>query len=86
MKFRLIAALVIWFSSMSQADETEEKHHEDPTKVITKIGFGYTDELTISGSLALDPARKINGKINTDASEWRLGGSWLFNFGILNFQ
>ena len=28
--------------------------------------------------------RKINGRINKDASEWRLGGSWLFDIGIVN--
>jgi len=85
MKFKLIAALILCFSQTTQAAESKEKHHEDPTKVITKLGVGYTDEFTLSGSLALDPARKLNGKVNSDASEWRLGGSWLFDFGILNF-
>ena len=65
---------------------TSEKDPNDPTKVITRIGLGYTEDLTISGSLAIDPARKINAKTNIDASEWRLGGSWLFDFGIVNFN
>ncbi|MCP5922174.1 hypothetical protein NL350_27915, partial [Klebsiella pneumoniae] len=37
-------------------------------------------------SLALDPARKLNARINSDASEWRVGGSWLFPIGIFNFN
>lgn len=78
--------LVTCCSSLASEPQAEEKHHEDPTKVITKIGAGYSDDLTISGSLALDQARKINGNINTDASEWRFGGSWLFDFGIVNFS
>lgn len=74
------------FSPSATEKISKEKHHEDPTKVITKFGVGYSDDLTFSGSIALDQLRKINGKINTDASEWRLGGSWLFDFGILNFS
>ncbi|MBU2869082.1 hypothetical protein [Colwellia sp. E2M01] len=74
-------------SSLSFAAELTkpEKDPNDPTKVITKIGLGYTEDLTISGSLALDATRKLNAKTNFDASEWRLGGSWLFDFGIINF-
>jgi len=86
MKVKLYTALFIVAPGMALAQEPKEKHHEDPTKVITKMGFGYTDDFTISGSLALDSIKKINGKINSDGSEWRLGGSWLFNFGILNFS
>ncbi len=62
-----------------------EKNPDDPTKVVTKLGVGYNDEFVLSGSLSLDSVRKINGRINEDGSEWRLGGSWLFNFGIVNF-
>ncbi|WP_136037968.1 hypothetical protein [Candidatus Colwellia aromaticivorans] len=40
----------------------------------------------MSGSVALDQVRKINGNINKDGSEWRLGGSWLTDFGIINFS
>lgn len=63
-----------------------DKLADDPTKVITKVGFGYTNQFFISGSLALDEARKINVRINEDADEWRVGGSWLFHFGIVNFN
>lgn len=87
MRYTLITLLILTsFSVLSTEHKTTEKHHEDPTKVITKLGVGYTDDLTVSGSIALDQVRKINGKTNKDASEWRLGGSWLFDFGIVNFS
>lgn len=64
----------------------QEKHHEDPTNVVTKIGAGYNDGLTLSGSIGLDETRMINLGINGDGSEWRIGGSWLFDIGIVNFN
>ncbi|WP_375753341.1 hypothetical protein [Vibrio sp. HN007] len=82
----------------SQSDKhavksNDEKLADDPTKVVTKIGFSYSDSYdfddssaSISGSLALDDARKINAKVNSDGSEWRIGGSWLFPIGIINFN
>ena len=84
----LITLSLLLLSCFTAAEETKEKekHQDDPTKVITRIGLGYTDDLSVSGSLALDPARKINARTNIDASEWRLGGSWLFDFGIINFS
>ena len=82
----LLPALVLLSCFASAEEKTEEeKHPDDPTKVITRVGLGYTDDLVISGSLAIDEVRKINVRTNLDASEWRLGGSWLFDFGILNF-
>ncbi len=78
--------LIISFSSLAVEQNPKEKHPEDPTKVITKIGIGYSDKLTFSGSFALDRAKKINGNINAEGDEWRIGGSWLFNFGIINFS
>jgi hypothetical protein len=84
----LVTSFLIFISCFATANEekVKEKHHDDPTKVITRVGLGYTDDLSISGSLALDSARKINARTNMDASEWRLGGSWLFDFGIMNFS
>lgn len=71
----------------------KDKSDDDPTKVTTKIGVSWSDNyqmndsnLAISGSLALDEARKINVRVNSDASEWRVGGSWLFPAGIFNFN
>ncbi|EJV1482244.1 MULTISPECIES: hypothetical protein [Enterobacter cloacae complex] len=70
-----------------------EKSDDDPTKVTTQVGVAWSDnydfndsDVTFSGSLALDPARKLNARINSDASEWRVGGSWLFPIGIFNFN
>ncbi|WP_152033004.1 hypothetical protein [Gallaecimonas mangrovi] len=64
----------------------EEKLAEDPTRVETKLGLSYDDAFNLSASFAFDAARKINASINKDASEWRLGGSWLFPVGIVNFS
>lgn len=64
----------------------EEKNQEDPTKIVTRVGAGYNGELTLSGSLGLDETRMISGNISSDASEWRIGGSWLFSKGIVNFN
>lgn len=87
MKYLSALSLLV-LSNIAFATETaeKEKHQDDPTKVITVIGLGYTDDLSVSGSLALDATRKINARTNLDASEWRLGGSWLFDLGILNFS
>ncbi len=71
------------FTTFTIADE---KNQEDPTKIITKLGAGDNDQFTFSGSIGLDEARMINARINDDASEWRIGGSWLFDFGIVNFN
>lgn len=70
-----------------------KKLSEDPTKVTTKFGINYNNNydlnnagLRFSGSVALDPIRKINASINEDGSDWRIGGSWLFDIGIVNFN
>lgn len=65
--------------------QQKDKLAEDPTKVVTQIGASYGgQELRISGSASLGPVNKINASVNTDASEWRLGGSWLFDLAIVN--
>jgi hypothetical protein len=69
------------------AHAEEEKHHEDPTRIVTKAGLAYNDNgIQFQGSVGLDEARMLNAQVNKDASEWRLGGSWLFPMGILNFN
>lgn len=72
---------------------TKSKLSEDPTSITTKLGVNYSNNydlddssVTLSGSLALDPVRKINVRIDSDGSEWRIGGSWLFDLGIVNFN
>ncbi|MFV0487878.1 MAG: hypothetical protein ACK5NL_11910 [Vibrio fluvialis] len=76
-----------------QERSNKEKLADDPTKIITKVGVSYANNFdfndenwSLSGSLALDEARKINVRLNDDASEWRIGGSWLFPVGIVNFN
>lgn len=80
-------------ATTSDIKDNESKLADDPTKVITKVGVSYANNydfddsnVSFSGSLALDSARKINVRLNSDASEWRVGGSWLFPIGILNFN
>ncbi len=51
----------------------EEKHPDDPTKIVTKAGFAYNEELKFSGSIGLDEARMINARVNADGEEWRVG-------------
>lgn len=89
--------LSLMFSSAMAAgtDDTNGDHKldDDPTKVTTKAGVSWSDtydmddsNVSFSGSVALDKARKLNARINSDASEWRVGGSWLFPVGIVNFN
>ncbi len=89
---------ILCASSISLAHAAEELNNDkkladDPTKVITKVGIAYANNyefedsnVAFSGSFAFDQARKINVRVNSDASEWRVGGSWLFPVGIVNFN
>lgn len=68
-----------------------DKLADDPTKVTTKLGVSYAnnfdfndDNYSFSGSYALGQARKLNARTNSDASEWRIGGSWFFPVGSVN--
>lgn len=90
---KFLISMTCLFSTLVYAEPKQEKLSEDPTKVVTKIGIGYRDNyhfddgsIIFSGSLALDEARKINASINDDGTEWKLGGSWLFDVGIVNFR
>ncbi len=90
------SALLI--SSMANAAEGQVKENknklaDDPTKVISKVGVSWANNydfddpnLSFSGSIAFDQARKLNVRINDDVSEWRIGGSRLFPVGIVNFN
>ncbi|MGB9095560.1 hypothetical protein [Erwinia sp.] len=77
----------------SSGKDASEKLDDDPTKVTSEAGVSWSNtydlddsNLSFSGSVALDKARKLNARINSDASEWRIGGSWLFPVGIVNFN
>ncbi|TKB46317.1 hypothetical protein [Thalassotalea mangrovi] len=94
----LVLLSMFLMSGEMQAQErnvksNDEKLADDPTKVITKFGLSYANNydfndsnFSISGSFAFDQARKINARVNGDGSEWRIGGSWLFPFSIINFN
>ncbi|WP_394172881.1 hypothetical protein [Thalassotalea litorea] len=92
----ILASLFGSAFTLAQEDEknvNDDKLADDPTKVITKFGISYADNydfnynnVSFSGSFAFDPVRKINARVNSDASEWRIGGSWLFPFSIINFN
>ncbi|SDH33061.1 hypothetical protein SAMN04488136_11392 [Vibrio xiamenensis] len=95
MKKILLAALLVPGIACAQGQviQNKDKLDDDPTKVITKVGVSYANNfdfddsnVAFSGSLALDDARKLNARVNHDASEWRIGGSWLFPVGIVNFN
>lgn len=100
MKFKIaVVCTAILMTSVAQAADTSRvkennnKLADDPTKVISKLGVSYANNydfddqnISFSGSIAFDQARKLNARINDDASEWRIGGSWLFPIGIVNFN
>lgn len=65
--------------------QENEKLADDPTKIVTKLGASYTDYGTISGSIAFGPVSKLNMSYS-ETGEWRFGGSYLFDFGIVNFS
>ncbi|MGF1749635.1 hypothetical protein [Vibrio cionasavignyae] len=76
---------VVFALLVASGVSADEKHHEDPTKIVTKVGAGYSDSSFVSGSIGLDDARMLNARYN-ETGEWRLGGSWLFELGIVNFN
>lgn len=78
----LIACLT--FSVPVFADEAE-KSPDDPTKIATKAGISYADEFFVSGSLAVGPKLKFNGRIS-ESGQWSLGASYLFPVAILTFS
>lgn len=89
----LVLTLPLSTIAAENTEGKDKKLSDDPTRVETKIGINYTDNYdttdggaSISGSLAFDPVRKINVRVNSDGSEWRIGGSWLFDIGIVNFN
>ncbi|MBU9844359.1 hypothetical protein [Rahnella ecdela] len=99
MKSYLFCALCIGLlpavlsAKAAEVNPNAEKSADDPTKVTTKFGITWSDNydmddsnVAFSGSLAFDQVKKINVRINSDASEWRIGGSWLFPVGIFNFN
>lgn len=87
----LILVSTFYLSALNAKEVTaskvaEPKNQEDPTKIVTKVGLGYNGDLVLSGSFALSQTNKVNGSINSEGDEWRIGGSWLLSKGIVNFN
>jgi hypothetical protein len=61
-----------------------EKAAEDPTKISTRVGVSYSGELSVSGSMAVGPKFKFNGRI-AKSGQWSLGASYLLPVAILTF-
>lgn len=79
-----LAALFAFTASSGWAQTAlSEKMSDDPTKIVTKIGIRYSDFGTVFGSIAFGPVTKINVSVSED-DQWRVGGSYLFDFGIVN--
>lgn len=62
-----------------------EKAAEDPTKIATKVGASFSDELSVSGSVAVGPKFKFNGRVS-ESGLWSVGASYLFPVAILTFS
>lgn len=65
--------------------QTAEKSADDPTKIATKAGVAYSDEFFVSGSLAIGPKFKFNGRVS-ESGLWSIGASYLFPIAILTFS
>jgi hypothetical protein len=64
--------------------QQEQKAAEDPTKIATKVGASYAGELSVSGSMAVGPKFKFNGRI-AKSGQWSLGASYLLPIAIVTF-
>ncbi|PNU04119.1 hypothetical protein A8V01_05870 [Novosphingobium guangzhouense] len=80
------------FSTPCRAEEPtatpspeQEKVAEDPTKIATKVGVSYADELSASGSVAIGPKLKFNGRV-AKSGQWSLGASYLLPVAIVTFS
>ncbi|MXO61373.1 hypothetical protein GRI89_17665 [Altererythrobacter salegens] len=66
------------------ASAQSDKAAEDPTKIATKVGVSYADELSVSGSVAVGPKLKFNARISQSGA-WSAGASYLLPVAILTF-
>lgn len=83
-------ALCMAFTGQADAKDDQrtaepEKSDDDPTKIATKVGVSYSDEFSLSGSIAVGPKLKFNGRIS-ESSQWSIGASYLFPVAILTFS
>lgn len=80
-----LAAMALCLAFAAPAQAQSEKAAEDPTKIATKVGVAYSDELSVSGSLAIGPKFKFNGRVS-ESGQWQIGASYLFPVAILTFS
>lgn len=80
--FAILAVILAGSTAFAQTSQSE-KLSDDPTKIVTKLGFRYSDFATVFGSVAFGPVTKINVSV-AEGEQWSLGGSYLFEFGIVN--
>lgn len=57
-----------WLSCAAPALAQTEKAAEDPTKIATKAGVSYSDEASVSGSLAFGSPSAPNDTLGASAS------------------
>lgn len=80
-----LAATTLCLAFASPVCAQSEKAAEDPTKIATKAGASYSDdEFSVSGSLAVGPRLKFNGRVS-ESGLWSVGASYLFPVTILTF-
>ena len=72
---RHAVTIAVLLSLNSFTVNATEKHHEDPTRIVTKVGLTYSESIRISGSIGLDDTRMINVRTDLEGEEWRIGGS-----------
>ena len=83
----LLLASATPYPALAKDESQKSKSDQDPTKIITKFGVSYGSEVfQFSGSFAFDPVRKIYFQVNDEFDVGRIGGSWLFDIGIVNFN
>ncbi|SNS45690.1 hypothetical protein SAMN06295912_1076 [Sphingomonas laterariae] len=80
-----MAAATLGLAIAAPAEAQKEKAAEDPTKIATKAGVSYSDELSVSGSVAFGAKFKVNGRVS-ESGQWSIGASYLFPVAILTFS
>ncbi len=77
--------MAFWLAFAAPVYAQSEKAAEDPTKIATKAGVSYSDELYVSGSMAIGSKFKFNGRVS-ESGLWSIGASYLFPVAILTFS
>ncbi len=76
----VVIALSLALSAPAYAQQA--KSADDPTRIATKLGAAYSGDLYLSGSLAIGPKFKFNGRMSPSGL-WSVGASYLLPVAIL---